>query len=76
MFASFIFYFFVCEKVIGLKVIICIQGHTAVAQISNFTIFLSDTKKSQILQKLWFFVTRTKKRIKPSYKMKTWKLWK
>lgn len=45
MFASFIFYFFVCEKVIGLKVIICIQGHTAVAQISNFTIFLSDTKK-------------------------------
>lgn len=71
MFASFIFYFFVCEKVIGLKVIICIQGHTAVAQISNFTIFLSDTKKSQILQKLWFFVTRTKKRIKPSCKMKT-----
>lgn len=62
MFASFIFYFFVCEKVIGLKVIICIQGHTAVAQISNFTIFLSDTKKSQILQKLWFFVTRTNKK--------------
>lgn len=67
MFASFIFYFFVCEKVIGLKVIICIQGHTAVAQISNFTIFCR-TKKSQILQKLWFFVTRTKKSIKPSCK--------
>lgn len=61
MFASFIFYFFVCEKVIGLKVIICIQSHTAVAQISNFTIFCRTQKIANSAKAMVFRHTHEKK---------------
>lgn len=61
MFDSFIFYFFVCEKVIGLKVIICIQGHTAVAQISNFTIFCR-TQKNRKFCKSYGFSSHARKK--------------
>lgn len=59
MFASFIFYFFVCEKVIGLKVIICIQGHTAVAQILRF--FVGHKKIANSAKAMVFRHTHEKK---------------
>lgn len=56
-----LFFIFLCVKwkVIGLKVIICIQGHTAVAQILRF--FVGHKKIANSAKAMVFRHTHEKK---------------